>query len=158
MHKQDLWQSKTTFNRTRFPTIPDWKRKVKGDWANKVWTIDESTIENGGVTEPTLNRQKCFNEWTSLERAIEEGVIKGQVYYFRGPGHGWAVFRDQARRDFVIDAAQNFWGPIEGNKYWAGKDEDGNDVHISYSDWTKRYPILSRKNFERFSEHKQGPK
>ena len=39
---------KNHVNRTRFPTIPDWKRKVKGDWANKVWTIDEM-IENGGV-------------------------------------------------------------------------------------------------------------
>lgn len=130
---------KNHVNQRIFPKIPDWQEKVKGDWANKVWTIDEM-IENGGVC-----RHLALMSGLLLERAIEEGVIKGQVYYFRGPGHGWAVFRDQSRRDFVIDAAQNFWGPIEGKTYYGGGDEDGNEVRISYSDWSKIPDSLPQK-------------
>jgi len=109
-------------NMVRFPRIPDWYEKVKGEWLNKVWTIDEM-IENGGVC-----RHLALMSGLLLERAIQEGVLNGKAYYFRGPGHGWIVYTESGR-DYIIDAAQNYWGPIEGKEYEVEK-----DVFILYSD------------------------
>ena len=116
---------KAHVNKERYPRIPDWDKKVKGDWANKVWTIDEM-IENGGVC-----RHLALLSGLLLERAIEDGVLKGQVYYFRGPGHGWAVFRDQTGRDFLIDPAQGKWQILGDSTYWDGEE------HRRYADFSK---------------------
>lgn len=115
-------------NKRKFPRIPNWSDKVKGEWFNKVWTIDEM-IANGGVC-----RHLALMSGLLLERAIQEGVLDGEVYYFRGDGHGWAVYRNSSG-DYVIDPAQDTWGPLRGAKYYAGRDEEGNNKFLLYSDY-----------------------
>ena len=98
-----------------------WNENFPEDWNDKVWTIDEM-IENGGVC-----RHLGMLSGMLLERAIEEGVLKGQVYYFRGVGHGWALYRDRMGRDQIIDPAQSYWGPMGEKEYYGGKHDLNSD-------------------------------
>ncbi|MFH1508212.1 MAG: hypothetical protein ABIG46_07310, partial [Candidatus Omnitrophota bacterium] len=55
-----------------------------------------------------------------LERFIQERLLKGQVYYVRGPEHGWAVYRTSTGEFYVMDVAQEYFGPMEGKEYHIG--------------------------------------
>lgn len=104
-----------------------WNENFPEDWNDKVWTIDEM-IENGGVC-----RHLGMLSGLLLERAIEEGVLKGQVYYFRGVGHGWALYRDRMGRDQIVDPAQSYWGPMGEKEYYGGEhDLNGDGKKTSY--------------------------
>ncbi|MBU0547371.1 MAG: hypothetical protein KKH57_01240, partial [Candidatus Omnitrophica bacterium] len=63
--------------------------------------IGETIARNGGVC-----RHMGILQAAILERMMQTGLLKGNVFYVRGNGHGWAVYRNSVGEFAVLDAAQ----------------------------------------------------
>lgn len=75
--------------------------KLAHRYLNQKVLIGEATIGKGGAC-------RHFGIITAaiLERLIEEGYLKGKVYYVRGLGYGWAVYETSGGERWVLDAMQ----------------------------------------------------
>jgi hypothetical protein len=90
-------------------------KELEQRYANKEVLLGEAVIDKGGVC-----RHQGIVSAALLEHFIQEGYLTGQAYYFRGPGHGWAIYRTSAGQFIVFDVAQNYLGPMEGKKHYGG--------------------------------------
>ena len=69
---------------------------------------------------------------TLIEHFIGEGYLAGRIYYFRGAGHAWSVYRTSGGIFRVFDVAQKYYGPLANARYWTGKEK------LFYSDVVPR--------------------
>ena len=97
---------------------------VKEEMVGQTWTLDKID-EYGGI----CRHQALVNAWI-LERALKEGRLSGKVFYEKGYGHAWAVYRlssweewmnkpdseltleeikKKGKSEVIIDSAQDMW-------------------------------------------------
>ncbi|MBU4311410.1 MAG: hypothetical protein KJ706_01670, partial [Candidatus Omnitrophica bacterium] len=87
----------------------EYKNDVEGHEEGNVILLGD-TIETGGSC-----RHVGLMMAVILERMIKNGILKGKVYYLRGPAHGWAVYRTGSGEFVVFDVQKDYLGDIKGS-------------------------------------------
>ena len=73
------------------------------------------TLEEGGVC-----RHMGIFVAALLEKLVQDGWLRGKVYYVRGIDHGWAAYQTKSGVFRVFDVAQDHFGDPQ-KKYFSGK-------------------------------------
>ena len=92
---------------------------IKEEMVGQTWTLDKID-EYGGI----CRHQALVNAWI-LERALKEGRLSGKVFYEKGYGHIWTVYRQSDGKEVIIDSAQNTWKYRDDANKVGYQSEDG---------------------------------
>lgn len=107
------------------PTNPARATFLENNYAGRRMLTGDAVGAEGGVC-----RHQGIISTQLLEQLIKDKILRGKVFYIRGPSHGWAVYRTSTGEFYILDVAQGYFGPML-NKMFQGL----NGVFYRYSDF-----------------------
>lgn len=110
--------------------------KLAKDFKNEEMLLGDASVDEGGVCRHQAQAIAAILERMIVPpRGKAKGILRGRIYYVRGPGHAWAVYQRSKGEFYVLDVAQGYFGLMDGAKFFSGYDSEGKPIFRLYEDY-----------------------